>query len=96
MKILINRKDCEHLPVISCYNNNFYKLSIIINDCNILLEHAIDDEKENLNTIGVLIQISNNGRHYQYIPKFWPHQINENDDYFIFDSETLKDHNEWT
>jgi hypothetical protein len=88
MIISILKEKCEHIKEMSRYNNNYYRLPFFVNGCDVLYEHYNGAEDFKNNEIGNIVD-------NVFIPKYWLHE-NENDDYFIFGSDTIKDHNEWT
>jgi hypothetical protein len=89
MEVKIASKNCEHLKDISYYNNNYYHLPFSVNGCNILFEYYDGGEVFCGSSVGVMISYG------KYEPKYWLH-TSDGDECFIFDSESMKDHNEWT
>ena len=47
MKIIFKTEELEHLSDMSCYNNNYYKLPIIVQDCTKILEKCDEYMDEN-------------------------------------------------
>ena len=88
MTIRIPRANCSWLDGISHYNNNYYELPFSVNDLDILYEYYDSAEEFCGNQLGEIID-------NKFVPKYWLHQYDD-DTYFLIDSETIKDHNEWT
>ena len=89
MIIVIDHHTCIHLACRSSYNNNYYLLPVIVNDCNILYSSYDGGENFQGHSIGIL---NNN----VYEPKYWLHTEDKDDGNFIIDSELIKTENEWT
>jgi hypothetical protein len=88
MEVKIASRNCKHLKDISYYNNNYYRLPFSVNDCDILFEYYDGGEEFCGSSIGIL---GNDGK---YEAKYWLH-TSDAGECFIFDSELIKDHNEW-
>jgi len=52
MILRIDIGNCEHLKNISCYNNNYYKLPLDIDECNIVYEKCNEDYNSYMYLLG--------------------------------------------
>ena len=87
MKIITNQANCKHLEM-SVYNHNYYELPFTVNECNVVLEHYNGCEDFVGYSLGVFVD-------GKFIEKYWLHTDNKHE-VIEFDSNELKDHNEWT
>lgn len=89
MIVNVKKTDCEHLKEMSYYNNNYYRLPFAVNFCDVLYNYYDGAEDFAGNSIGIIID-------GKFVPSYWLHTDEEDYDLFRFDSDKIKDHNEWT
>lgn len=88
MTTKIKIKHCKHLIDISVYNNNFYELPVLINNCRIIKASYDDGESFLGYSLG---DIENE----KFSERYFLHTYDE-DEIITFDSELIKTYNQWT
>lgn len=88
MIISMRKEECIRLTDHSVYNHTVYRMPVDVNGCRYLLESYDGGENFNSHEVGDMVD-------GKFVPKFWLH-TDDDDECFVFDSDTIKDHNEWT
>ena len=88
MRIEIHEHDLKRIESISYYNHNYYEIPFTVNGCNILFQDYNGADEFMGYSVGNMTEEG-------FVPKFWLH-TNDRSEKVIFDSDTIKDHNEWT